>query len=185
MKELFEPILTEGEEVVKTIKPNKTKTYFEALLMGIPFGLVLFIFGGVFGGMLNLDHGFPFNFSIAIIVFVVVLVSVIAGVTANYKNLVYVYTNKRLLIRKGIIGIDYKALDIAMIGAVEIDVSVVDKMVGKNTGSITFGSMANPIGTGKEGRNVFSFANVENPYELYKEIKNHIDEIKKLAAKEN
>ena len=94
------------------------------------------------------------------------------GPTGTY----YAYTNKRVIIRKGIFGVDYKSLDMSMIGAVDVSVTLLDKIVHKNTGTIAFGSMANPMGN--QNGFMFKFAHVYNPYETYKEIKTVIDEFK-------
>ena len=93
-----------------------------------------------------------------------------------YRNVYYGYTNKRIVIRKGIIGVDYKSLDIDMIGASTVNVSILDKLLRKNTGTITFGSMASPMVASSGMVTNFVLAHLENPYEIYKEIKNYISD---------
>jgi hypothetical protein len=101
-----------------------------------------------------------------------------------YYKLFYAYTNKRVIIRTGIFGVDYKSLDMAMIGAVNVYVSLLDKILQKNTGTLTFGSMASPMMTASgQAGSMFRFANIEMPYDLYREIKNAIDEYKESKLK--
>ena len=68
-----------------------------------------------------------------------------------------------------------------MIGATNVHVSILDKLVRKNTGSIVFGSNSAPIvGQGS----VFIFKDIVDPYNESKEIKKTIDEYKeKLKIK--
>ena len=117
-------------------------------------------------------------------IFIIVIASILIvciGLTflffkLSYKNTYYAYTNKRVIIRKGIIGVDYKSLDLDMIGVVTVNVGVLDKIMQKNTGTICYGSMASPVG-GQNGP-MFRFSHIVNPYEIYKEIKTVIDEYK-------
>ena len=61
-----------------------------------------------------------------------------------------------------------------MLGAMTVNVSWADKLLRKNTGMISFGSMASPmvnsVGT------AFTFSYLNNPYETYKEIKKLIND---------
>ena len=75
------------------------------------------------------------------------------------------------------LGVDYKSLDMKMIGAINVYVSPVDKIHRKNTGTITFGSTASPISP-ERGLAGYRFSHVHEPYELYREVKNVIDEYK-------
>ena len=93
-----------------------------------------------------------------------------------YKKTFYCITNKRIIIRTGYIGVDYKSLDFTMLSAITVNVNWIDKIIRKNTGSISFGSMASPITN--NGGAKFAFFYISNPYETYKEIKNIIDEHK-------
>ena len=97
----------------------------------------------------------------------------------HYKNLYYAYTNKRIIIRSGIFGVDFKSLDMGMIGAVNVYVSLLDKIVRKNTGSIMFGSTASPIGYAQSSGSVYRYKHIDAPYETCREIKSFIDNYKK------
>ena len=61
----------------------------------------------------------------------------------------------------------------SMIGAVDVYVSVIDKILRKNTGSVTYGSMASPM-NGNTG-SLYRFSHIETPYETCKEIKTAIN----------
>ena len=109
----------------------------------------------------------------------IVLIAFIMLLTAlHYKNVYYAYSNKRIIIRSGIFGVDYKSLDMSMIGATDVYVSLLDKIMKKNTGSLTFGSAASPVG-GSNNASGYRFNHVTAPYETCKEIKSYIDSYKK------
>lgn len=191
MEEVFSQILDDNEKVLKIIKPNKFALYFKNMLACFLLGL--FTLGFVcFGFIMSLfeetDGVTPITNERDITASVLICIGILAGILLvallltwlfahiYYKNVYYAYTNKRILIRKGIFGVDYKSLDIKMIGASTVTVSLIDKIIRKNTGTINFGSMASPI-NGTTSVNNFILSNVVDPYGLYKEIKNHISTI--------
>lgn len=182
MENIFEPILDDNEKVIKVFKPNKFMMYFKDMFAtGISFlFMYLVVAGCLIAATLEDTEAFPplwKTLLISLVVFVVITGVVILlewlFLHLYYKNVYYGYTNKRIVIRKGIFGVDYKALDIKMIGASDVNVSLLDKLMKKNTGTIQYGSMASPInGTTPVGN--FVIANIEDPYAVYKEIKSYI-----------
>ncbi len=179
MEKLFEHILDDDEKIIKISKPHKGKYYFSNLIL---WSLSLFMFAliGCFG-ILFPDEGYEVEkiyLLIPIGIFVVCMLVIWLLLSIYYKNLYYAYTNKRIIIRSGIFGVDFKSLDMSMIGAVNVYVSFFDKILRKNTGSIMFGSTASPIG----GQNVgagYRFNHIVMPYETSKEVKSAIDAYKK------
>ena len=184
MNELFEMILEKDEEIVKIVKPVKAKL----LTSGFMWVLAISVFTYVCGvWVLFIPEVLPAGYLwIGVIttvgcIILPLLVSVPFFLVYN-KNLYCAYTNKRIIIRTGVFGIDYKGLDLKAIDAANVYVSFFDKLVKKNTGSLKFGSKASPIinyGNGFSGG--YRFNHVEKPYELCKEIKERIDTAKKSA----
>ena len=179
MEKIFEPILDENEKVLKVFKPHKGKMFTSYFVAG--FCSWIWIFAVAIIGLFTDPevNTSPTDWWVILLVVLGVLI-VFALITIlffalSYKNTYYAYTNKRIIIRKGIFGVDYKSLDMGMIGAVEVNVSLLDKIVNKNTGSICFGSMASPINANAY---MFKFAHISTPYDLYKEIKSTVDEFK-------
>ena len=180
MKNKFELILDKDEEIKEVFKPNKLKLYFRSLLWST-LSLLFFC------GMAILSILFPEGDEIIEPLWVILPVGIfvlfeainVLFIALYYKNVFYAYTNKRVIIRTGIFGVDFKSLDMSMIGAIDVYVSLLDKILRKNTGSIRFGSTSSPMsGQGS----VFMFANITNPYEAYKIIKSFIDEYKSKKA---
>ena len=187
MKELDEvkKILADDEEVKEYFKPNKKRYVLVNIITSLIF---LFIFfGGVFVvGILGLvdvikftnesgekDLMAPIMFMIFSSPFLVMGIMSAVGYSVRYKRALFVVTNKRLIIRSGFIGVDYKSIELRFIGLVNVRVDFLDKLCG-NTGTITFASPALPM-NGQNGVNgAFSFQCVENPYEVYKKVKEYI-----------
>ena len=177
MTKLFENILEKDEVVEKVYKPNKLRLY---LANAFAFFLIwLFIFGVMLLAVFVEDDE-----GVSLPVFTIYITLGVFGVTTifnyiflnlAYEKRLYAYTNKRILIQSGTIGIDYKSLDYKTIGATEVRVDLIDKLIKKNTGTIRFGSMSSPISA---SGSMFSFVGVDNPYEIYKEIKAYIDHVK-------
>ncbi len=173
---MFDQILDKDEKVVEILKPNKTKFFVKVFLVSfISLLLVIGIFTFYFTIPLIVGESTSFAWlaiPIGILLILELLVMIFACMW--YKKTFYAYTNKRIVIRTGIIGVDFKSLDIKMIGAVEVYVSLLDKIVG-NTGTLRFGSMANPITSVNGAKNAFIFAHIKSPYDNYKKIKEHIE----------
>ena len=181
VEEDIKRILDSDEEVIKSYKPNKKR-----------FVLINFIFSGLFFslipiaisviGLLGLvgiitftteageaDYSAPITMMIFGGIGILFLIIACIGFIVRYKKTYYYVTNKRLVIRTGFIGADYKSLPISTVGVVDVRVDVLDKLVKKNTGTIVFGSASTPVVN--QQNMVFAFRHIDNPYETYKEIK--------------
>lgn len=171
MEKLFENILDKNETIIKVFKPNKLKLFVKSILMAVLFclfTLVPILFSMASGGF------FYYNYIFFVGMIFLIIIDVVFTIL-YYNNLYYAYTNKRVIIRTGIFGVDFKSLDMGMIGAVNVYVSFLDKILRKNTGSISFGSTSSPM---VNYTSMFRFSNLTTPYEIYKEIKNEIDDYK-------
>jgi hypothetical protein len=177
MENLFNHILDDDEKIIKIIRPHKGKYFFSGLFV---LGLVYLIFVGIaMMAMMLPDEETgsvvdPIYLLIPVGIFVASMLITWLFMAVYYKNNYFAYTNKRLIIRSGIVGVDYKSLDMSMIGMVNVYVSLLDKIVHKNTGSLTFGSIA----SGTNGIANTRFPDIPEPYETCKEIKSAIDKYK-------
>ena len=185
MEKLFENILEDDEKIVKTFKPNKAKLYastFFSVILCCFFPLLVSILGILIPDEFGYKPDALFVL-IPISLFILVLILTWVFLSIYYKNVYYAYSNKRIIIRSGILGVDYKSLDLSMIGAVDVYVSVIDKILRKNTGSVTYGSMASPM-NGNTG-SLYRFSHIETPYETCKEIKTAINSFKESKKQNN
>lgn len=167
---LFDDVLEADEVIQKGYKPNKKRVFASSIF----FDVIVALFIGIALLGMWLDQDMPMNERIIGTCCVVGVLLLIVGimtwfVALYYKNVFYVYTNKRVIVRTGIFGVDFHSLDIDNIGASDVCVTFLDKIVRKNTGSIRFGSNSSPI-----SNSYYNFANIEDPYQVYKEIKEYI-----------
>ncbi len=189
MEELFKPILDDDENVLACLKPNKKRfiliNNLATIILGLIFLTPVFIIGilGLIGTIVfegNDKTGPIFMVIIAGIILLGFLFSLFSrGVV--YKNTAYAVTNKRVLIRSGFVGVDYKSIDLSSIHSINVRVDFADKLVKPETGSISFASALDPLtnNNGKSGVTTFTFSHIEHPYDEYKRIKQLSDELKK------
>ena len=184
----FELILDADESIFKTYKPNKKRFTLFALIGGLPalFIPTVFIVLAILmltGVISNVDSegnkevlGPIFFLGFGGFFFLVLLFGLLSPFF-KYKKVMYCVTNKRIIVRHGLIGVDFKSLNLSAIGAINVEVNFLDKLIKPNTGRITFLSASAPIvNQNQKGQNVpFEFSCVDNPYEVYREVKGYID----------
>jgi membrane protein YdbS with pleckstrin-like domain len=88
-----------------------------------------------------------------------------------YKNMHYAITNRRVIIQRGLIGRDFAIVDFDKIHNAEVNVGVLDKLFGGNSGSIML--WAGRTVSGKHGvREVpDTLQNILAPYDVFKFFK--------------
>lgn len=182
-KEIFNDVLDEGEVVLNVLRPNKKKywaffnwMYFWA--MGSWLLIIAFVTPAI---AIDMDAKGLEILWISLVLIALLALFYFAGYFVSrvfaslaFKKRHYAYTNKRIIIRCGIIGVDYRVLDYKLLGATTVTVGVLDRMMGGKTGYIRFGSASSPIvGTYGNGMGFggFTFSHVDMPYDLLKEIK--------------
>lgn len=165
---MFSPIIDKNETILKIYAPNKGRAWLSAILMMILIGI--FFIPITIGTMAESAY---LGLGIMIGVYVVAIVLIIIFETLWLNKTKFAVTNKRILIRTGFIGVDYKSLDFTMLSALTVSVNILDK-IKRNTGTISFGSMASPMVNNTASK--FSFSFIRDPYKTYKEIKEIIDE---------
>ena len=192
MRSSFEDInmlLSSNEEVLFEVKPNKKRYIFIGnifgSLLGIIFGAVFFTIGLLIllGIIVSTDESSMWVGGLVFLIFgaIPMLSPIINFITKffAYKNLMYVVTNDRLIIRSGVIGVDYKEMSLYSITSMNVRVDFFDKLVNPNTGVIYFASASTPMvmnQNGKTNTSSFKFEYIENPYDVYKKIKEALPE---------
>lgn len=87
----------------------------------------------------------------------------------SFSNTAYSYSDKRVMMRSGFIGTDFKIIDYDKISDIEVTVSVVEKMY--NVGTIKFFSGRTQTDEGNTTKLYDSWSSIENPYEVFKLVK--------------
>lgn len=169
----FQQVKDSDEKIIWTGKPR----FLPFLLTGVPFLIIGLIWGTIdLGFILQIGkdkassggppmlfivpffllHLFPFWGSILNIIRLFLV----------HQNTCYAITNKRLMMRSGFWGIDFKAIDYDKISDIEVTVNPIENMLGVGTIRAFSGR------TTSKGANLYDcFIAIENPYEIFKRIK--------------
>ena len=145
MKNLFDEILEKDETIIKVIKPNKGRYLKECYWM---FYIPLF---WIHLAMILICTLFTFPFF----------------VVKGYNNTYYAYTNKRLIVRKGVFGNTYNSLDYKDITSTSVKVGFLDRK--SKTGTLVF------VSPSSHHEHPMQFACIENPYQEMNAIKEIIN----------
>ncbi len=133
----IESILTEGETVLWQGKPKKKAYVVNSVVKMMPLAILWLLFDigfivalAMFGPELP-----PYVIAILSIFFVIHLAPVwiwiaqLVSANRRYKNVEYAFTDRRIIVKTGLIGIDFKNLYYTDVVSVNVKVGVVDKML--------------------------------------------------------
>ena len=133
----IEDILSEDEAILQRLKPNRKVLLLEALFKGLPFVLLWVAFDSFFIIMMIVTGAFKEN--PYLIIFVVAFFALhllplwmyiinIVKTMAGSKNIEYVFTNRRIIVRSGVIGIDFKTIYYTDVEGINCRVGIFDSM---------------------------------------------------------
>lgn len=172
----LDEIIDDGEKILWRGKPKKSAYVLNAFLKMLPIAIIWLAFDGAFIALLLTQMGWdmiPAPMKMFIFVFfafhlVPVWIWIANVVTANrqHKNLEYAFTNRRIIVRSGIIGIDFKNVFYTDVEAVNLKVGIVDKML--KVGDIYINS--------KAGATVLF--DIDNPYFITGRLQKIVADIK-------
>ena len=94
----------------------------------------------------------------------------------SYGNTSYAFTNKRVMMRTGFIGTDFKSIDYDKISDIEVTVNFVERAF--NVGTIRFFSGRTQTDEGRTTKLYDSWEAISNPYEVFKQVKKTSVDIK-------
>ncbi len=163
----FEAVRDQDESMLWIGKP----VFVPFLCSGIPFLVIGLIWGAIdyFGFIRNMPanmarFAIPF-FALHLLPFWASILNM-ARLYLVFNNTCYAITNKRLLMRSGFFGIDFKAIDYDKIADIEVNVGPIENLFGVGTIQAFSGSS----GDGRR-RPCDQFVAIANPYEVFKQIK--------------
>ena len=87
----------------------------------------------------------------------------------SYSNTRYAYTNKRIMVRTGFIGTDFKSIDYDKISDIEVTVNFVERAF--NVGTIRFFSGRTETNDGTTTKLYDRWEAIQDPYEVFKQVK--------------
>ena len=157
-------LITENENIIWEGKPNKTLYIWSTVLPQLPFALIWFVmdyfiitsFLGAENASEMLFILIPF-FAIHLMPVWIVLWALFKN-SVQYKNVLYAITDKRVIIKDGLVGIDFESIDYAEIDKISVNVSIFEKL--SNVGTIKL----------KVDSYTYNLQAIENPYEIFKRV---------------
>ena len=167
-------ILDKDESVLLKLKPKKGAYIFNSIFTMLPIALVWLLFDGFFIGALlfNAKHMPVFVWFIVVPFFLLHLTPVwiwlahIIKAAAGHKNLEYVFTEKRIIIRSGAVGIDFNNTYYSEITGVNLRVGLIDRLFKVGDLYIT-----------AKDKTVILY-DITNPYFILKKIQNIVIDLK-------
>ena len=132
-----EDILSKDEKILQRLKPNKRVLLLESIFKGLPVVLLWVAFDTFFIVMMVVTGAFKENTGLipAVIAFFALhllplwlYILNIIKTMAGAKNIEYVFTDKRIIIRSGVIGIDFKNIYYTDVQGINCKVGIFDRM---------------------------------------------------------
>lgn len=170
----IEDVIGSDEQILWSGKPKKRAFLINAFTKMLPIALIWLLFDGAFIGlMIGTMDKIPAPVKIFMVVFflfhlmpVWIWLSNVLTANRQHENLEYAFTNKRIIIKSGIIGIDFKNIYYSEIDSVNLRVGLVDRI--EKVGDIYIKSIG--------GANVLY--DLENPYSLTEKLQKIVVDIK-------
>lgn len=170
----IEDVIGSDEQILWSGKPKKRAFLINAFTKMLPIALIWLLFDGAFIGlMIGTMDEIPASVKIFMTVFflfhlmpVWIWLSNVLTANRQHENLEYAFTNKRIIIKSGIIGIDFKNIYYSEIDSVNLRVGLVDRI--EKVGDIYIKSIG--------GANVLY--DLENPYSLTEKLQKIVVDIK-------
>ena len=172
----FESVKDNDEEILWTGKPTFIPYVFSGLGIGlymIGFGIVVLIITLNVKPEIDSTGGYAW-----LLGFLPLLQGLYTFLKKlfSFSNTAYAYSNKRVMMRTGFIGTDFKTIDYDKISDIEVTVNVVERMY--NVGSIRFFSGRTQTDEGNTTKLYDCWFAIENPYEVFKLVKQTSVDIK-------
>jgi len=175
-EDMFADVLDKDEKVVKTYKPDKKKFHWS--IRWVIWFTFLWIYPCALIGLSSDIAMDPWLFAgiwVGATTVALILTSMITRIFTSmyYNNRYYAYTNRRIIVRSGVFGVDYKCLDFKTMTATIAKVSLLDRLLRRKTGSLFFGSPSAPVAGvfGTNMANPYRFSHIVDPYGNLREIK--------------
>jgi membrane protein YdbS with pleckstrin-like domain len=165
----FESVKDDDEEILWTDKPRFIPYSVTGLAAG--FGLLIFLafYFSMTKDVKSPDGTFN-NFSTLFVAIPVILFAwTFLRKLLSYNNTSYGMTNKRVMVRTGFIGTDFKSIDYDKISDIEVTVNVIERAF--NVGTIKFFSGRTQTDDGITSKLYDRWEAIPNVYEVFKKVK--------------
>lgn len=163
----LQDVLFENENVLWQGKPNKLCYVVRSAMKHIVGALMFALFDGFFIFILTTSVPevpkevivFLIGFFALHLLPVWLFIGSIIKAVATHKNVEYAITDKRVIVRTGVVGLDFDNINYSDISNIRVDVSVLEKFFKVGTVVVTTSS-----------NNSVCLLSVEEPYAIYKKL---------------
>lgn len=130
----IEDMIDSDENVLLRVKPKKSAFILNSIISMLPIALIWILFDGFFISMIFISHAPAIIWAILVPFFafhlmpVWIWISKIVSANISHKNIEYAFTEKRIIIRSGVVGIDFKNIYYTDIKGVNLRVGLIDRM---------------------------------------------------------
>lgn len=172
----IEDVLTEGEQLLWRGKPKKSAFVWSRVLKMLPVAIIWLCFDGAFLGLMigfGVFRELSTMFAVFIGVFMLfhllpvwIWVANILTASRQHKNIEYAFTNMRIIIRSGVVGIDMTNIYYVDVKNVNLKVGFLDKRLRVGDIYITSSAKAQVLW------------DIENPYEVTARLQKIVADIK-------
>lgn len=168
----IEGLLLEGEQLLWNGKPKRNAFIINKTVVMMPLAILWFCFDGFFIAMMISSGEIRKMLFFIIPFFAIHLMPVWIwlwnALSSNrcWKNTEYAVTDKRVIIRGGVVGYNFQNIYYTDINSVDLHVGVIDRMLG--VGDIVININGVQIGSKSNKRPMI--LDIENPYEVYNKV---------------
>lgn len=174
----FESVKDEDENFIWLGKPE-LKTFLANMLVTGIIGVVLITAVVMFNLRVmkeNENSNSFFVYFMLAIIFIPLIFRYFAAIL-SYKNTIYGFSNKRIMMRSGFVGTDFKMIDYDKIIDIEVKVNPIARFF--NTGTIKFFSGREKLDDEGSSTKLYDeWKYIENVYEVFKQVKKVMVDIK-------
>lgn len=179
-------ILNDNENVLWEGKP-RFAPFFARSFSSIPVGIfILSIVWSYYSTFFNLSSRLVGSQPLSINLLFMIPFAVL-GISAmmspiyrlfEYSNVYYVITDKRVLMQNGVIGRDFQIIDFDKIQSAEVNVGIVDKLLGGESGSIYIDTGRVSFSRNNSFSRPYILHHISKPYDVFSFFKKVSHDVK-------
>ena len=169
-------LVSESEQILWQGHPNRKAFILSKILQKMPIALIWLTIDLTFILLMASTGAFE-NMPVGLLIFIIIFFALhlipvwawignIVTASIEHKNTEYVFTNTRIIIKSGVIGIDVKNIYYADINSVNLKVGLIDKLCKVGDIYISGASKAQVLW------------DIDNPYEITTKLQKIVNDIK-------
>ena len=165
----FDSIKDDDEEILWRDKPKFIPYVISALGLGVGVLIFVAVYYSIAKNISDKDNTTGNSLIWFIVLPIILFLFSFLNKILSYSNTSYAFTNKRVIVRSGFIGTDFKIIDYDKISDIEVSVNFIERAF--NVGTIKFYSGRTELNEGITTKLYDRWEAISNPYEIFKQLK--------------